>query len=135
MRPISAPCLRHMVLAMLAVSTALLVVFASAATAAAATLTVTTEADEGGSAGNTGACSLREAITALNNGANGSGCTNSSGDGFGTNDRIEFNIPTGTMANQIGIRLFTSLPLETLDRRSLATRVQAIGRAGTESPA
>ena len=33
------------------------------------------------------------------------------------------------------IRLFTSLPLETLDRRSLATRVQAIGRAGTESPA
>ena len=33
------------------------------------------------------------------------------------------------------IRLFTSLPLDRLDRLALAARVRDIGRAGTESPA
>ncbi len=43
---------------------ALLALLATNEGAAAATLTVTTEDDEGGASGNTGACSLREAILA-----------------------------------------------------------------------
>lgn len=84
----------------------LLVAYAGAAHAA--TLTVTTEADEDGAAGNTVACSLREAINVLNAAGTGAGtnigsgetgCVNSAGAGFGTSDRIDFAIDVGDMVN------------------------------------
>lgn len=65
----------------------------------AATLNVNTVSDETAASevesGN-GQCSLRAAITAINDGADAGGCINSSADPYGTNDTI--NLPAGTYA-------------------------------------
>lgn len=65
----------------------LLIALLSAASSHAATLTVTTTSTLDG---NDGACSLTEAITAINQAANHRECA---GTAYGSNDRIEFNIP------------------------------------------
>ena len=64
-------------------------VLLAAGVASGATLTVNGVADANPPNTSDGVCSLREAITAINNGGNFGDC---SGTGYGTNDTVNFNI-------------------------------------------
>lgn len=75
---------------------ALLFTFLINGTAAfAAVLTVSTGQD--GAVGSVAGCTLREAINAVNNGAAGNGCANSSNQAFGNNDQILFATNANTV--------------------------------------
>lgn len=82
-----------------------LFVLAPVSAAEAATVTVTTTADEDNS--NPAACSMREAIKALNRGRDFGGCVAANATVYGVNDAITFNIPGGGVAV---IVLIVSLP-------------------------
>lgn len=85
---------------------ALLAAAASVPVADAATVTVTTVATTDAA---DGACSLREAILAINGGANYRECLNS-GSAYGNSDRIHFNIPGSGVRT---LQLASSLPFIT----------------------